>query len=709
MTLGNTPRTETVMTLAARKSYAFGLRFLNSADESVVDLTGCTVRLVIKKQPRFGSTLVLDRDAVLLEPTLGTAQVAIQASELDQPAGEYAFSLTLVSALGYSTLLMKGVIDLQDNTESESTSSTYTNINPSTNLAVYLDGGDLVTIKVDAIDGMYAEVSKIFTDFQVVAENAIEEMTTVAGGAEASATAAAASAVAAAAAAELAEGVVTADIEGAIALVDANENSKFRQQQDARHLASTDARIAVARESRTVNIWDYGPTMDGVADDSAALAAAIADAGVGGKIELSKGVFGNARLRCDTPQTLLDYQTLEGSGQSVTRTAVPTVEIYFPALTGAQVGLTLGVGCTVRNLQVRGPGSSVGTTTGIKTTSVEATYDFVYLMNWAVGVAQTGTYYSTFTRCGWRSCGTGLSLTNCYNVTLVAPRFNCTSTDGTTLGTAIAAGNPRGLTIVGGSIENYVNAVTMLSAGHLTMTGVYFETEVDASAVAVSAASRDKVSITATGCFVYLNGHTEWINVKASTNTSLAASGNRFVCVDASTTTPTAYAITPGQDVDLAGDNWSEVTKAGCTYAGVSSGSLPGAGIRIAWPQGSGASLAGTTFDGRRPIRTTTSQTLASAGAVTFDSASGNQIVVLNANATSSTISNAINGTEMDITWQQDATGGRTYAWPTKCKFAGGTAPSDTTASTRTTVRFRYQSFYDRWHEVSRAVAVPVS
>jgi hypothetical protein len=102
---------------------------------------------------------------------------------------------------------------------------------------------------------------------------------------------------------------------------------------------------------------------------------------------------------------------------------------------------------------------------------------------------------------------------------------------------------------------------------------------------------------------------------------------------------------------------------------------------------------------------TTTTQTLASNGAVTIDAASGSKArILLQANATSSTISNATLNELLTITWIQDATGGRTYAWPTNCKFASATAPADTTASKRSSVTFEYDG--TNWNEVSRAVVV---
>lgn len=122
---------------------------------------------------------------------------------------------------------------------------------------------------------------------------------------------------------------------------------------------------------------------------------------------------------------------------------------------------------------------------------------------------------------------------------------------------------------------------------------------------------------------------------------------------------------------------------------------------------------SGMFITARALLRLRATQTLATAGAVTIDAFASNQHqIILNANATSSSIGAASSlgatgmqtGQELTISWAQDATGGRTYVWPTNCRFAGGAAPSDTTLNTRTSVTF---SFEGVWCEVSRAVAVP--
>lgn len=93
-------------------------------------------------------------------------------------------------------------------------------------------------------------------------------------------------------------------------------------------------------------------------------------------------------------------------------------------------------------------------------------------------------------------------------------------------------------------------------------------------------------------------------------------------------------------------------------------------------------------------------QTLVSNGAVTIDSSTGNvQVVTLQANATSSSITNPSLGQVITLQWQQDATGSRTYVWPANCSFATGSTPSAvTTANARQLATFYYNGA--NWIEV---------
>jgi hypothetical protein len=103
-------------------------------------------------------------------------------------------------------------------------------------------------------------------------------------------------------------------------------------------------------------------------------------------------------------------------------------------------------------------------------------------------------------------------------------------------------------------------------------------------------------------------------------------------------------------------------------------------------------------------------QTLSVNGAVTFFPGIGkHQKILLNANATSSTVDTAlypaIIDQEMTIHWIQGAGGAHTYAWPAICKFAAATAPvPSVTAGFDDNVTFEWNG--TNWIEIARATGV---
>ena len=104
--------------------------------------------------------------------------------------------------------------------------------------------------------------------------------------------------------------------------------------------------------------------------------------------------------------------------------------------------------------------------------------------------------------------------------------------------------------------------------------------------------------------------------------------------------------------------------------------------------------------------RTIVRQTLAANGGVIVDATVGDALITLQANATSTAMAGGWDGARVNLCYVQDATGGRTYSWPANCLFAGGVAPSDTTANKRTSCEFQWDNTASKWIEVGRAVAV---
>jgi hypothetical protein len=163
MGFGNSPGQHTVIALEARRSFAFGLQFKKVSGEAV-SLTGATVRFVLAQPPHKGGTVLLTKTATAVDLALGLVQVELQAADLDLAEAEYPFAVTLVSAAGYSTPVMKGSVDLRENADPD-TSGTYTGFNPSTEMAVYLEDGGLVEVRVAQLDGMTLQVQGLLTSF----------------------------------------------------------------------------------------------------------------------------------------------------------------------------------------------------------------------------------------------------------------------------------------------------------------------------------------------------------------------------------------------------------------------------------------------------------------------------------------------------------------------------------------------------------------
>lgn len=79
--------------------------------------------------------------------------------------------------------------------------------------------------------------------------------------------------------------------------------------------------------------------------------------------------------------------------------------------------------------------------------------------------------------------------------------------------------------------------------------------------------------------------------------------------------------------------------------------------------------------------------------------------LTLSDNVTSSSIINPTTNQQLRITLKQDATGNRTFAWPSNVRFNGNAAPTlSTAANARDTFMFEYDG--TNWYEVSRSMGM---
>lgn len=150
--IGNTPLQHTVLRVEARKSFSFGLWIIDSYGRPV-DLSGCELTLVAKEPPidttSDATNLVgPDAQANIVVPDGGYAKFSLQALTLDHPPGEYPFVVVLRTPEGYTSVIVKGTLDIQENPEVASVSSTFSSMNPPQSLIAHLQERNIITVEV---------------------------------------------------------------------------------------------------------------------------------------------------------------------------------------------------------------------------------------------------------------------------------------------------------------------------------------------------------------------------------------------------------------------------------------------------------------------------------------------------------------------------------------------------------------------------------
>ena len=139
----NGPVEQTVLRLQARKSFALGLWLVNRNDVPY-DVAGCEFRLVIRKaQIPSGvaddsANLIANSIAEMTMPAAGYVKFNLQASDLNHPPGEYAFSIVLDDN-GYTSTIVQGIVELEQNMEFTSVGESYTEVGHASSLRVALE------------------------------------------------------------------------------------------------------------------------------------------------------------------------------------------------------------------------------------------------------------------------------------------------------------------------------------------------------------------------------------------------------------------------------------------------------------------------------------------------------------------------------------------------------------------------------------------
>lgn len=153
--LSNTPRQTLNFELERRKSYTFQCYLLNG-DKSPVVLEDCTLRFVVKEfeydDDQFDmSNLIFNAKADIDAPLEGYGVFSFQAAELDWNPGEYNYAIVLWTPEGYSTVIVKGVLTLLPNTESNSMHQQYSSGTAGAILELSMRSGDVVNIVTNSM------------------------------------------------------------------------------------------------------------------------------------------------------------------------------------------------------------------------------------------------------------------------------------------------------------------------------------------------------------------------------------------------------------------------------------------------------------------------------------------------------------------------------------------------------------------------------
>ena len=116
MIVSNSPREQITISVEARKSFALDV-VLRDAHGTPVNLTATAFRLGIGQPQRSGEvTPVLVKTGVVIDAARGRARFELQARELDLEPRDYSYTLVSVRG-GYSSVLLKGVLRVVQNTE----------------------------------------------------------------------------------------------------------------------------------------------------------------------------------------------------------------------------------------------------------------------------------------------------------------------------------------------------------------------------------------------------------------------------------------------------------------------------------------------------------------------------------------------------------------------------------------------------------------
>lgn len=132
--LSNVPDSQTLLRLAAGKSFSLSLHFKDSRGVNL-PLEDTQASLVIARNLRTGGEVVVTKRPTVLNESQGIVRFDLQAKDLDLTPGEYVYEVT-VESLGYSSMVVRGSIELEPSFDRTFTSRSYDDPGATGNIAV---------------------------------------------------------------------------------------------------------------------------------------------------------------------------------------------------------------------------------------------------------------------------------------------------------------------------------------------------------------------------------------------------------------------------------------------------------------------------------------------------------------------------------------------------------------------------------------------
>lgn len=321
------------------------------------------------------------------------------------------------------------------------------------------------------------------------------------------------------------------------------------------------ARTVQSKLRDMVNVKDFGAVGDGVADDTAAIQAAIDAVNIGGTVYLFGGVF-------KTTQELLITKTISIVGEDCRLGNIvnPTLSkscIYASSTTDGAAINVKGCVATLRNFNVYNNGGAVivdGVRASLVNNSLKI-YDML-IEGFHTAIRCTEGFYNIIQNTSTAFCDTGVRIDYCYNFYISALKVRANNTPVYDSGTyGIRLLNGSSVNMFGGAIENFANVAVDLASSNTSVNlfGVYFESNQTSPTSEIVVLGTNS-SVSAIGCHAYLTFSERFITVDSGSSTGVRvfSRNNRLVYPTDSTVANVYVGLTGDATAywDVAGDPW---------------------------------------------------------------------------------------------------------------------------------------------------------